>query len=234
MKLKIMGIVVLSLVMASSLALADSLTYSGATFLPFVNSEAGTGNPFWANHSLDGSQLNVGYILTGKPSPYTVDYIGYGSTNSSDNAQYLGTSGGGVVNNVSITTNKSPTSQFDTLIVTIAGNKAGNRFGVYDIATASNTSGNASFLTSSSAQEIIPGNQTAGSTYTANITYAHYGFYFYTQPSRRLVPVRSDQAPDTALTEYSNFAFFQSTLQPHYLLHRHGRPQAVNYGGKDV
>jgi hypothetical protein len=206
MKLKIIGIVVLSLVMASSLALADSIVVPGtASWLP-VPALDQSQPPFWDNLSLDGTNKNVGYILTGTAPGYTTDWINYEASNSSGYAQYLGTGGagvGGVVNQVSFNTPSPNSGQSAYLIVEIAGYAAGNRFGVYNI--------DAITWDSSTHMEIFPGGATGGSSWSGLVPYAHYGFYFYSQAGDLFL---SDPTNLASADLDSNFAFFQSTKQP--------------------
>lgn len=211
MKLKIMGLVVLSLVMASSLALADYLVVPTGAEWRTVPKPDGSQPPFWDNPSLDGTKLNVGYILTGKAPGYTTDWIDYGLNNISGYAQYLGAKDtGGVVKHVSFDTPSPNTGQSAFLIVEIAGYKDFNSFGVYDI-TATDATFAANHL------EIFSGSASAGSpsgSWGGLVPYDHYGFYLISKTGDLFLsdPRRHLHSADTN----SNFAFFQSTLQPDY------------------
>ena len=139
MKLKIFGIIVLALVMASSLALVAP---AGADWLAVPSPIApSTGNPFWNNTSMDTGNKNIGYILTKQNDPIggtyvDTDWINYGTNNSAGNAQYLGTSTGGVVNNVFFNA-ISPNGQGELLIVTVSAHSSVNSFGIYNMAATS-------------------------------------------------------------------------------------------------
>jgi hypothetical protein len=206
MKLKIFGVVVLALVMASPLAIvapagADWLTMPAPT-------GAGTGTPFWDNPSLDTGNKNVGYILTGTNDPIsgyvTTDWIDYAAGGK---AQYLGTSTGGALNSVSFTTSP-PTPQPSFLIVTISANASGNLFGIYDLTAPSFNP----LATDAYHTQIFPGGQANGSTNTITVNYSAYGYYFYDTATSKLflsAPTANLSSADTD----SNFAFFRSLDQ---------------------
>jgi hypothetical protein len=204
MKLKIIAIFAFAMVMAISVAQADTLVAPLGTWQTMVAPNQ-DGTPFWDDPSNDGSQLNVGYILTGTNPPVsgyvTKDWIDYSTISSNNKGQMLVASGGGAVNNVSFT-NSSMTGSY--LIIEIAGNAGSNEFGIYDV-NAQTFAGNHI--------AIFPGAATGGSNWSGVVSYPQYGFYilgpgglFLSDPTAYL----------TSADATSNFAFFQSTLQPGY------------------
>jgi hypothetical protein len=204
MKLKIIGIVVLSLVMASSLALGDTIVSIDGTWTNLTAPNPnGSTPPFWDNPSMDVGNKNVGFILTGTNDPITgyanYDWINY----STGNAQYLATSSGGVVNQVYVTSTP-PNGQSAFLIVTVAGNASGNSFGIYDITQTFNPT-----TPDSNHVEIFAGGTANAATWSGNVTYANYGFYFYDKATQKLF--LSDPVVMASADSFSNFAIFRST-----------------------
>lgn len=209
MKLKVIGIVVFSLVMVSSLALADSLlNTNGGTWLT-VPAPNGSAPPFWDNASMDGGKKNVGYILTGTNDTIT-DYHPTGGISTQLNwlggfGEYLGigpATTGSVVDNVHVQTLTNPTKPSGVLIVTVAGNSGSNSFGVYDMAATVFAGNHLEIFPNGGANP--PPN---GQPFTVNIPYASYGFYLDGPGGLFL----SDPSKIGTADSNSNFAFFQNT-----------------------
>ena len=184
MKTKTFLILLLTICLNGSGALAD--TFNGTTggnwsTMPVLN---GTQPPFWDNPSLDGSNLNVGFKMNSLGIP-NLEY--WSVVGNADNAVWF-------------TNNVPPGGQAFTLLIEIAGNSGSNKLFAYN-------------LTNPSEKILLFDGPASPSPVEVkiDIPYSNYGFLlegpggtFY---SRKLDDPTPEN-PTGALTN-SNFAFFR-------------------------
>ena len=183
--LKILPIVLVALLLASPLALADTINLGGGSWanMPATSNEGGT--PFWAEPSMDGAHQNVGFLLPG-----------LGGFPTGTGGQYLSI-GGGVVNNV--TFNSAGSGQTESLLLEVAGNAGSNVLYAYNVANPSQRT------------LLFSGPAGAGTNVQVNIPFAQYGFLLI-GPGGTFYSGNGAGAVSSDAT--SNFAFFQDPAHP--------------------
>lgn len=148
MKFKILMIILVGLILATSPALAD--TFNGSGGGSWADLTAGVvnedGSPFWDNRSLDGSNQNVGFQLLNLSLP-GLQYWSLGG-GADNNVFFTGVGGG----------------QTEALLIEIAGNKGQNALYAYDLANPGQVI------------QIFTGAEGAGTTKSVAIPFAQYGF----------------------------------------------------------
>ena len=181
--LKILLIVSVGILISSPLALADTISPGGGSWItmPVPNQD---GTPFWDNPSMDNTPPgNVGYVLPGLGG-----FPGSGG-------QYLSNSGG-VVNNV--TFNGVSGGQSEALLLEIAGNAGSNALYAYNVAAPGQTT------------LIFSGPTGGGTALQINIPYAQYGLLLI-GPGGTFYSGNTNGAVSSDTT--SNFAFFRDPAQ---------------------
>jgi hypothetical protein len=166
MKRLILYVFIIGFVLIGSSAFAGSISGSpGATWRTWDTTHLGEdNNPYWDGDSWDGSQQNIGYLLTNPGGPGAIDYWG-NSDGTADPDFYF----------------KLPSPAYDAVIkFEIAGFKDDNTFGWYEVIGGTT-------------HELYDGPADPGSmvSFSPLVDYGYYlttpqGHTFYTQSSRNL------------------------------------------------
>jgi hypothetical protein len=194
--LRILPIALVALLLASPLALADTINLGGGSWanIPATSNESGT--QFWANPSMDGADQNVGYLLPG-----------FGGFPTGIGGQYLSmdwsatrprqSRAHGVVNDV--TFNSVGGSQTGSLLLEVSAYAGRNALYAYNVTDP----GQRTLLFSGPAG--------GGTNVQVNIPYTQYGFLLI-GPGGTFYSGNGPGAVSSDAT--SNFAFFQDPAQP--------------------
>ena len=168
--LKRIALVLAAITLTAPMAMADNVVGAG-TWVPFPTWPTATGTPFWNQPSADGSNRNIGYVLT-NTGAFSASSLGPGPL-----PFYANSNGTAVTNFYFSNTSGSSTA---AMLIEIAGNAGINIFGWYNIANPSQQG------------IIFQGNAAAGASMPFTIPVANYGFFlrvgangptYYTQSS---------------------------------------------------
>jgi Domain of unknown function (DUF4114)/PEP-CTERM motif len=228
-----------AVILIPAAAMADTISSPDAafvsvplTFQSTTGSNGGLGSPFWDNNSLDGSQMNAGYFLTGtNASLGLTDYLGTGG----GFGNYLSTGGSGPDASANFSFLQSGLSAQVTLLSTNAGanmsSTYGTLIGLYNVQDPSQkvVLFDHGTLYNPSAGGVYNNNVSPQTPFSVN-TFADYGIYATTCGYNSTGSIYCD-------TYYSNTALDQSSesARQHFALFQNAQdPQSYFIAFEDI